>query len=140
MVVPAHSSWSAGTARLWDLGSAPTVHLVVADAPTVEVVRVERGRPTEVRRLPVREFLSPTGAAFVGLVERSASAGWVLGGASESHGLLTHALTTLGQRVLPPRVDTVDDAHTFAARFAGRATALPLLTEEIRAARSRRTA
>ncbi len=133
---PAEAAWGAAIVE-WAKGSENAAQLLVARAEHVELLQLERGQLTIVRRFRsgtidierIAEACSTQGGALM------------LAGSPGPRSELSSALASRGVAARTPAgtsADLVDDADALAAAYADTALAPTLVTDTVRAARARR--
>ena len=132
-IVPAAAAWAAATARVWKAPSTGASTLVASLEGHVDVLTVERGEVTMVRRL---RSVPPDHRPVIAALGASAEV-MLLGGTLRDP--LALSLTASGVRLAPAQDEELTAApETLAATFAPYTAAPSLMPEPVRAERRRR--
>lgn len=133
---PAESAWGAAALE-WDTGGSRAAQLLIARAEHVELLQLERGVITGVRRFRAGtldiERIAEACAARGGVV--------MLAGRPAPRAQISSALASRGVTTRTPAAaaDVLDDPDALAAAYAHRAVAPALITDAVRALRARQS-
>ena len=116
-IAPAETAWSAGARILWPMLGRETAHTIVAQDDRTDVLQLEGGQLTGVRRFR-------GGIVDLGMIADTvrASARVGIAGAVTTRRALASSLEHLGVRVLAPAGEaaaSADRGDALAAHFAG---------------------
>ena len=132
-IVPAAAAWAAAAERVWKAPSSGASTLVASLAGHVDVLTVERGELTAMRRL---RSVPPDHRPVIAALGTTAEV-MLLGGALRDP--LPLSLTASGVRLAPAQDEELAAApETLAASFAPYTAAPILMPEPVRAERRRR--
>ena len=131
-ITVAHASWLASIAALRADGASDRCAIVVMLPDRLEVIGVQHGMPTSIRRL--RGATAPERIiATLGDVRRGDATGPVMVFAAPGEGgALTAVLAAHGERVVTPSGHPAGEPAIVAARFATSGGALAFVPEDVR--------